>query len=93
MILDNNLYDQYGVLARLYDWKAKGTQTFPVLIPQDVTPGTITVEAIGPRTIDGVEVEGLRVRSADLEIRVYVDTRHRLIRLEVPAANVVVVRD
>ncbi len=93
VILDNNLYDQYGVLARLYDWKAKGTQTFPILIPQDVTPGTITVEAIGPRTIDGVEVEGLRVRSADLEIRVYVDTRHRLIRLEVPAANVVVVRD
>src|ERR1700722_16012579 len=43
-ILDNNLYDQYALLARLYDWSKRGTQTFPVLIPQDLTPGTISVE-------------------------------------------------
>src|SRR5207237_2847978 len=39
-ILDNNLYYQYGILARLYDWSKGGEQDFPVLIPQELTPGT-----------------------------------------------------
>ncbi|HVB85699.1 MAG TPA: hypothetical protein VNK23_03420, partial [Candidatus Dormibacteraeota bacterium] len=38
-VLDNNLYDQFGILARLYDWQKQGEQTFPVLIPQELTPG------------------------------------------------------
>ena len=42
-ILDNNLYSQYALVALLYDWNAKGQQTLPVLIPQDMTPGAITV--------------------------------------------------
>jgi len=92
-ILDNNLYDQYAILARLYDWNAKGTQTFPVLIPQDTTPGSITLEPLGSKTFNGAALDGLRVRSADLEIEVYFDARRRLMRLEVPDANVVVTRE
>src|SRR5271169_4911956 len=46
-VLDNNLYHQYAVLARVYNWSKRGPQTFPVLIPQDLTPGTITVESTG----------------------------------------------
>jgi hypothetical protein len=91
-VLDNNLYDQYAILARFYDWNAKGAQTFPVLIPQDRTPGTITVESVGPKTVDGTELETLRVRTADLEIELYLDAKHRLMRLEVPSAKVVIVR-
>jgi hypothetical protein len=92
-VLDNNLYDQYCILGRLYDWNAKGTQTFPVLIPQDTTPGTVSLESLGSKTINGADLQGLRVRSADLEIEVYFDARHRLMRLEVPEAMVVVVRE
>jgi hypothetical protein len=92
-VLDNNLYDQYAVLARLYDWKARGTQTFPVLIPQDTTPGSITLEPLDAKTVNGATLDGLRVRSTDLEIEIYFDARHRLMRLEVPAVNVVVVRE
>ena len=44
VILDNNLHHHYAILARLYDWEKKGSQTFPVLVPQTQTPGTITVE-------------------------------------------------
>jgi hypothetical protein len=91
-ILDNNLYDQYAILAELYDWNAKGTQTFPVLIPQDMTPGSITVESLGTKSIDGNSLEALSVRTADIEVRVYFDARHRLMRLEVPAAQVVMIR-
>jgi hypothetical protein len=91
-VLDNNLYDQYGLLGRLYNWNAKGAQTFPVVIPQDMTPGSVTVESLGPKTAGGAQLEALQFRSADLEIILYFDAKHRLMRLEVPAAMVVVVR-
>jgi hypothetical protein len=91
-VLDNNLYDQYAVLARLYDWNAKGTQTFPVLIPQDATPGSISIEPLGPKTIDSASLDGLRVRTSDIEVDAYFDARRRLMRVEVPDAKVVIVR-
>jgi len=91
-VLDNNLYHQYALLALLYNWTAKGRQTFPVLIPQDITPGEISVESLGPRTVEGATLEALRVNSADVEILAYFDARRRLMRIEVPAAMVAIVR-
>ncbi len=92
VILDNNLYHQYGLLARLYDWNAKGAQTFSVLIPQDMTPGTVTVEWGGPQEFDGIKAELLRVKSADLEIELYVNGG-RLVRLAVPVSKVEIRRE
>ena len=93
IVLDNNLYHQYALLARLYDWKAKGAQTFPVLIPQEMTPGNIAVEALGPQSVEGATLELLRVRTSDLEINLYLDSSHRLVRLSVPSSKVVIVRE
>lgn len=92
-VLDNNLYHQYELLARMYDWSKRGTQTFPVLIPQDLTPGSISVEATGPASHDGKSYEGLRVTTSDLEVLLMLDANHRLMRLEVPSAKVSVVRE
>ena len=92
-VLDNNLYHQYAVLARVYDWSKRGAQTFPVLIPQELTPGTITVESVGSASADGKSYEGLKVNTSDLEILLLLDNNHRLMRLEVPAAKVSVIRD
>jgi hypothetical protein len=92
-VLDNNLYYQYAVLARVYDWSKRGAQTFPVIIPQELTPGSITVESTGSATADGKSFEGLKVTTADLEILLLLDTNHRLMRLEVPSAKVSVVRE
>ena len=91
-ILDNNLYDQYAILGRLYDWNAKGKQTFPVLIPQDSTPGTIDVESLGPQPAEGGRFEVLRVHTTDLDIELFFDAKNHLIRLEVPAAKVTIAR-
>jgi hypothetical protein len=92
-ILDNNLnYQGYTLLAQLYDWNAKGVQMFPVLIPQDMTPGEISVESLGQKTIEGSKLETLRISTADLEILAYYDARLRLMRMEVPSAMVTVVR-
>jgi hypothetical protein len=92
-VLDNNLYHQYAVLARVYDWNKKGIQQLPVLIPQELTPGTITLESTGSATSNGKTYEGLRVNTSDLEILLLLDPSHKLMRLEVPSAKVSVVRD
>jgi len=93
VVLDNNLYYQYAVLVRIYDWSKRGTQSFPVLIPQELTPGTITVDSVGSVSAEGKSYEGLKVVTNDLEIALYLDGNHRLVRLEVPAAKVSVVRE
>jgi hypothetical protein len=93
VVLDNNLYDQYAVLARVYDWSRRGAQVFPVLIPQELTPGSINVESNGSVSADGKSYEGLKVTTADLEVQLYLDSSHRLMRLDVPAAKVSVRRE
>lgn len=92
-VLDNNVYHHYAILARLYDWSRRGAQSFPVLIPQDLTPGTITAEATGEQSAGGQSYEGLRVTTPDIEVLVFLDANHRLMRLEVPAAKVAVTRE
>jgi hypothetical protein len=92
-VLDNNLYFQFGVLARVYDWKTGGKQTFPVLVPQDMVPGSIMVEAIGQQQAGNGKYEAVRVSSPDLEIMVYLDGNHRMMRLEVPSSNVTIERE
>lgn len=92
VVLDNNLYHQYALLARLYDWNAKGAQTFSVLIPQDLTPGIITVEWAGPQAIDNTKYDVLRVKSSDLLIELYV-AGGRLMRLVAPDSKVEVRRE
>jgi len=91
-ILDNNLYDQYAVLARLYDWNQKGAQTFSVFVPQEMTPGTITVESLGKQEVAGSKLEELRVKTEDLEIDLYLDGQ-RLVRLVSPSANAEIIRE
>ena len=93
VVLDNNLYHQYIVLARVYDWTRRGTQSFPVLIPQELTPGTISVDWAGAVTAEGKSYEGLKVTTSDIEVILYLDSNHKLIRLEVPSAKVSVVRE
>jgi hypothetical protein len=88
VVLDNNMYDQYAVLARLYNWDKKGAQTFSVIVPQEMTPGTVTVESLGKQD----KLEELRVKTEDLEIDLFLDGQ-RLVRLVSPSANAEIVRE
>jgi hypothetical protein len=93
-VLDDNLYHHYAVLARLYDWTKRGPQTFPVLVPQELTPGNITVEATGPASIGSKSyAEAIRATTSDLEVQLFLDKDHRLMRIEVPAAKASILRD
>jgi hypothetical protein len=91
-VLDNNLYYQYAVLARLYDRDKKGLQTFPVLVPQELTPGSVTVESVGEQSVSGgKKLEELVVKTEDLEVDLYVDGA-RLERIVAPSTNAEIIR-
>jgi hypothetical protein len=92
VVLDNNLYDQYAVLARLYDWKKMGPQTFSVLVPQDLAPGTVIVESLGKVDVSGQKLDELRVKTDDNEIDLFLDGP-RLMRISAPAANAEIIRE
>ena len=92
VILDNNLYYQYAVLARLYDWNRKGTQTFAVLVPQELTPGRVTVESAGSHDASGTKLEELAVKTPDLEVDLFLDGQ-RLVRILSPSTNAEILRD
>src|ERR1700737_2628015 len=64
-VLDNNVYYQYAVLARVYDWSKRGSQSLPVIVPQELTPGSITVESTGPLSAGNKSYDGLRVATSD----------------------------
>lgn len=93
VILDNNLYHHYAILVWLYDWEKRGSQTFNVLIPQDLTPGTVSVEATGQRSVGGTRYDVLRMSAADLQVDLFVDRNKRLMRIEVPGSQAEVVRE
>jgi hypothetical protein len=93
VVLDDNLYYQYAVLARVYDWNRRGTQTFSVLVPQELLPGTITVDWSGAVSAEGKSYEGLKVTTNDLEVILYLDSNRRLMRLEVPSSKAAIVRE
>lgn len=92
IVLDNNLYHQYGVLARLYDWSKQGSQTFSVLVPQEMTPGTITVVSVGKQDFNGKNCDQLVVKTEDLELDVYVDGP-RLMGIVVPSSGAQIMRE
>jgi hypothetical protein len=93
VVLDNNMYDQYAILARLYDWDKKGAQTFSVIVPQEMTPGNVTVESLGKQDAgSGEKLEQLRVKTEDIEINLFVDGQ-RLVRIVSPSANAEIVRE
>ncbi len=92
VVLDNNLYHQYAILGRLYDWDKKGVQTFSVLVPQEITPGSITVESLGKQSVAGTQLDQLRIKTEDNEIDAFFDGP-KLMRLIAPTANAEIIRE
>jgi hypothetical protein len=91
-VLDNNLYYQYAILARLYDWAAQGLQTFSVLVPQEMTPGNVTVASLGKQDVNGKQLDELQVKTEDIELDLYLDNG-RLLRIAVPSSKAEIVRE
>lgn len=91
-ILDNNMYDQFAILAQLYNWQKKGQQTFPVLIPQELTPGSVTLNSLGEQESNGKKLKELQVTTADLEVDLFLDGK-KLVRIVSPSTNAEIDRE
>jgi len=81
VILDNNFFHHYLVL--LYRAQS-GQNNFSVFVPQDKSIGTAIVRTTGPRAYD--------IDVGDVKMKATTDAEGKLIKLTVPAANVVVER-
>jgi hypothetical protein len=68
-------------------------QKFSVLIPQDQAPGAVTVKLLGKRRVSDASFDLLVVKSPDLEVDLYVDASHRLVRLQVPGSDAEIIRE
>jgi hypothetical protein len=91
-VLDNNMYHQYAVLAHLYDWQKKGPQIVSVLVPQSMTPGSVTIEPLASASAGNPSQQALSVKTEDLEVDVFLESG-KLQRIAVPSANAEIVRE
>lgn len=96
MILDDNVVDQYELVAWRYAMTAGGNQTFPAFIPQEGVPGLLHVSNAGMETVN---VDGRKescrhlVVSTDLaRIDLWVNSQQRLERMERAAGQFAAVR-
>jgi hypothetical protein len=81
VILDNNFFHHYLVL--LYRAQS-GQNNFSVFVPQDMSVGSAQIRSTGARTYD--------LEIGDVRMQATTDAEGSLIKLTVPAANVVVER-
>jgi hypothetical protein len=97
MVLDDNVYHHYIVLARRYDYLKGGDQQFSAFIPQQFISGEVTVSDKGTEPVDfaGVKImlQHLLVDTGDLQISLWVDPNHVLKKIAVPQSKVEVVRE
>ena len=91
IILDDNTNHHYQLAVDRYDQAKGGTQAFRAFIPQEATPGVITLRLIGPEsvTVDGEKLTLRRfLLTAQLaQISLWVDDRGRLQMVAVPDAG------
>lgn len=91
-ILDNNVFHHFIFLVRHYDFARSGSQPLAIFIPQDATPGTITVTDRGMENVQGKKLRHMTAGTPDLEVHLWLEGE-RLVRITVPSANVEVIRE
>ncbi|MDD5543197.1 MAG: hypothetical protein PHX83_08485 [Acidobacteriia bacterium] len=96
-LLDDNIFHQYCLLVRRYNFDKGGLQEFSAFIPQESIGGILHMILKGDETVPvnnkPVTAQHLLVDTNDLKLDVYVTgSDHRLVKIVVPTANVVVER-
>ncbi len=97
VILDFSVYHQYDYLVRQYDFKKKGSQTFPNFIPLIGTEMKLTLTYLGDGTYDrpaaSIPVRNFKVEYVGLWGATFsMDNDGRLVHLVAPAQELEVVR-
>ena len=99
VVLDTNFFHHFAVLLRKFDTDRTGTQAFNVFVPQEATPSIIRLILVGPETLavpgaPGAQMELLHFRATteDIQIEIWTTDRREIQRIEIPQANLEIVR-
>jgi hypothetical protein len=97
-VLDTNVFHHFIFIARLYDFESKEkTQPMEVVVPYELGNGLLKVGDMGRETVSirggKRELHHLKADSGMVNIDLWVDDRHVLYKIALPAKGIEVVRD
>ena len=97
MILDDNVFHHYVLLARRYDYLKAGVQEFSAFVPQQFLAGSISIADKGFEQIQlgnkTLSLQHLLVDTGEIQISLWLNEHHELQKISVPKSNVDVLRD
>jgi hypothetical protein len=95
-ILDSNIFHHFTFIARAFDFEQKKSQSFEVVVPQELDRGVLKVSNVGKEMIflrgKGKDLIHLRGDSGQLQIDLWIDDRRILHKIAVPAKQIEVIR-
>lgn len=96
VILDDNIVDQYELLAWRYFMAGGGNQAFAAFIPQEGIPGRVEVSRLADTKIEAAgrkrACRHLLVTTNQARINLWVDSAGRLLRMEKSSSHFAAVR-
>ncbi len=97
MILDDNVFHHYLVLVKRYDFSKGGQQEFSAFVPQQFLSGGVSVADKGKEMVQignkNLSLQHLLVDTGELQISLWLNESHELLKLSVPKSNVDVLRE
>ena len=97
LVLDDNVFHQYIILAKRYDFAKGGVQEFSAFVPQQFIAGGVSVSDKGMEAVQvlsqNLKLQHLLVDTGELQISLWLDDRHNLRKLAVPKSGVEVIRE
>ena len=97
LVLDDNVFHQYIILAKRYDFAKGGVQEFSAFVPQQFIAGGVSISDKGMEAVQvlnqQLKLQHLLVDTGELQISLWLDDRHNLRKLAVPKSGVEVVRE
>jgi hypothetical protein len=97
MVLDDNVFHHYIILTKRYDFNKGGVQEFSAFVPQQFLAGGVSVSDKGMEAVQAggkdLKLQHLLVDTGELQISLWLNEAHELLKLAVPKSNVEVVRE
>lgn len=97
LVLDDNVFHQYIILAKRYDFLKGGVQEFSAFVPQQFIAGGVSVSDKGMEAVQvlnqSLKLQHLLVDTGELQISLWLNDKHELKKLAVPKSGVEVVRE
>jgi len=96
VIVDNNVIHHYQLAVHRFRSAGGLKQSFRAFVPQEAIPGSLNIEDVGPETVGLAgrerQLEHLVVTTDNARVELWVDSRDRVQKIAIPAAQLEVVR-